>query len=303
MTTDGVLVVDKPSGPTSHDVVAWVRRALGTKRIGHTGTLDPLATGVLALVVGRATRLAQFLLSDSKVYTATIRLGVSTDTYDALGTPVEPARDASPTPARDGEAAVESVLKLFRGRFDQRPPPYSAKKIAGTRAYALARRGRPIAPAPVPVAVNQLELLELADDRLRLSLECSAGFYVRSLAQDIGEALGCGAHLEALRRTRTGAFDLAQAVPMDREGLPTALVDERLVPLSRLLPEWPTATLTSRGRRRAAHGQPIVHSDLADVGVADEPPAGRIRLLDDTGQLVALAEARDGALHPRVVLV
>ncbi|MBU22922.1 MAG: tRNA pseudouridine(55) synthase TruB [Acidobacteria bacterium] len=301
---DGVLVVDKPSGPTSHDVVAWARRALRIKRIGHTGTLDPLATGVLALVVGRATRLAQFLSSDSKAYTATIRLGVSTDTYDALGTPIEPARDASPTPARDVEAAaVESVLTLFRGHFEQRPPQFSAKKIEGTRAYALARQGRPITPALVPVAVGRLELLELADGRLRLALECSAGFYVRSLANDIGEALGCGAHLEALRRTRSGAFDLTLAVPMDREGLPTTLVDERLVPLSRLLPEWPAATLTSRGRQRAVHGQPIGRSDLAEVGVAVEPPADRMRLLDDTGQLVALAEARNGALHPRVVLV
>src|SRR3954453_19276487 len=216
---NGVLVVDKPIGPTSHDVVARVRRILGERRIGHTGTLDPLATGVLPLVIGRATRLARFLSASDKTYEAEVTLGLATDSGDKEGRTVGvPYAGALP-----GPAAVEQALGQFRGSFLQRPPALSAKKIGGVRSYALARQARfaqggPAAagdvsttrePAavvldPVTVTVSRLEILNYGAPTLLLRIVCSAGFYVRSLARDLGEALGTGGHLTALRRTASG---------------------------------------------------------------------------------------------------
>ena len=214
---DGVLVIDKPEGPTSHDIVAQVRRVLRVKRVGHTGTLDPMATGVLPLVIGRATRLTQFFSRDSKTYNATIRLGFSTDTYDALGIPAGSNGDPSLDLSHElGDQVIESVLNNFRGTFDQCPPPFSAKKIGGIRAYTIARRGGPVVTVPVQVTVDQLRLLKAENSRLQVEITCSSGFYVRSLAHDIGQMLGCGAHLQALRRTRSGEFDLAHAIPLER---------------------------------------------------------------------------------------
>ena len=301
---DGVLVVNKPAGPTSHDVVAQVRQSLQIKRVGHTGTLDPMATGVLPLVLGRATRLAQFFSGDSKTYTATIRLGFSTDTYDALGTPISPTASASSRPANElGARAIDLALEAFRGTFDQQPPPFSAKKIAGTRAYTLARRGRPVAPSPVPVTVDRLTLLDVADGRLKIEVPCSAGFYVRSLAHDIGQALSCGAHLEALRRTRSGEFDLTQAVTLDHDVVRASVVDQWIIPLSQLLGDVPAVIVTSQGRLCASHGQLVSRADLTHTDDGTASTAIWVRLIDETGQLVAIAEPRDGALHPRVVLV
>jgi tRNA pseudouridine55 synthase len=310
---DGVLVIDKPEGPTSHDIVAQVRRGLRVKRVGHTGTLDPMATGVLPLVIGRATRLSQFLSKDSKTYTATIRLGFSTDTYDALGTPVNPSRGPSLDLANElGSHVIESALNAFRGRFNQRPPPFSAKKIGGVRAYTIARRGQPVATVPVQVTVDQLTLLKVENSRLQVEVTCSSGFYVRSLAHDIGQKLGCGAHLQALRRTRSGEFDLTQAVTLEHAvqvggeandiANPPPVVDS-ILPLSGLLRALPSAILTSRGRRCASNGQPINQDDLAHIDQAVGIATSRVRLFDETGQLVAVAETREGALHPRVVLV
>ena len=217
---DGLLVIDKPVGPTSHDVVARVRRALRERRIGHTGTLDPLATGVLPLVVGRATRLARFLSGSDKSYEAEVRLGVATDTDDAEGLPVGEAHSAS-WPTRD---VIDRALDSFRGQFAQTPPAFSAKKVAGRRSYTIhrgrTRDGVRSVPGPSPlqsqrVTVTQLTLTECAGDRVRLTVICSAGFYVRALARDLGERLGTGAHLAALRRTRVGDLTLDQAVPLD----------------------------------------------------------------------------------------
>ena len=301
---DGVLVIDKPSGPTSHDVVARVRRAVHVKRMGHTGTLDPLATGVLPLVVGRATRLARFLSAGAKTYAATIRLGVSTDTYDALGATTEGGKQgepAGPCPTVDADV-IEGVLDRFRGTFDQRPPPYSAKKLDGARAYALARQGRPVAPAPVSVTVERLELLAVAAGQVDVRLTASAGFYVRSLAQDLGAALGCGAHLQALRRERSGDFGLDDAWPLDELERQPAAVTQRVIPMARLSMGMPAAILTDAGRQLAAHGHTIAPCDLVHPA-ASAAAAGHVRLLDRDGGLIAVAEPGQDALHPRVVLV
>ena len=311
---DGVLVIDKPEGPTSHDIVALVRRVLRIKRVGHTGTLDPMATGVLPLVIGRATRLTQFLSKDSKTYNASIRLGFSTDTYDALGTPVGSNGDPSLDLSHElGNQVIESALNSFRGTFDQCPPPFSAKKIGGVRAYTIARRGGPVVTVPVQVTVDQLRLLKAENSRLQVEITCSSGFYVRSLAHDIGQMLGCGAHLQALRRTRSGEFDLTHAIPLESavQGSgeaknmvnPAPPIVDRILPLSRLLRTLPSAILTSRGRRCASNGQPINQDGLTHIDEVIGMATSRVRLFDETGQLVAIAEKKEGALHPRVVLV
>jgi tRNA pseudouridine55 synthase len=294
----GALLVDKPSGPTSHDVVAVVRRVLKAPRVGHTGTLDPLATGLLVVLVGAATRLAQFLAADEKEYVADIRLGVSTPTYDAasLADGV-----AGPMPdVRYPIADVEAVLDRFRGPFLQTPPPYSAKKVEGVVAYERARRNQPLALKPVPVTVHDLRVLHPSDigyrlsdigprDFLRLRVAASAGFYVRSLAHDLGQALGCGGHLEALRRTRVGRFRIEDAVTLDQLG------SASVIPPASLLGEMPATTLTADAADRVGHGNPV----RDDRGV--QP--GFCRLLMADGTLLAVAERRhDGLLHPVVVL-
>ncbi|MDE3156183.1 MAG: tRNA pseudouridine(55) synthase TruB [Acidobacteriota bacterium] len=298
---DGVLVIDKPAGPTSHDVVARMRRALGERRIGHTGTLDPAATGVLPLVVGRATRLAQFLTSATKEYRASVRLGWATDTYDATGQPVDPPAPGVP-PVAVTPAQVEAALEGFRGTYDQPPPPFSAKKIGGVRAYELARRQAPVAPAPVPVTVHALELLTCAGDRLELRVVCSAGFYVRTLAHDLGRRLGVGGHLTALRRTRSGAFDETMAVGLEEAERLGPAVAARLTPMDALLPDLPAAVLNASGLRKTDHGSDLGPADL--VRRLAPGVTGRCRLVDEAGGLIALAEVRPGSglLHPSIVL-
>lgn len=293
---NGVLVVDKPAGPTSHDVVAAVRRSIQIRRIGHTGTLDPLATGVLPLVVGRATRLASFLSGVEKEYEARVRFGASTATYDAEGdvTPL-------PLPGTINEHAVTKTLPDFVGTYWQMPPPFSAKKIDGTPAYELARRHKPVALKPVEVTVKHIELRRFANDVADVHLVCSSGFYVRSLAHDLGERLECGAYLEGLRRTRAGNFGLTDAVPLDvivQDG-PSALT--RLIPIDRLLTELPAVVLSEQGVRRASHGNALGRDDVL------RPPAhlgNRLRLVDAAGALLGIAEPVEGGLlHPVVVLV
>ena len=297
---NGVLVIDKPEGPTSHDVVACVRRATGVKRVGHTGTLDPIASGVLALVIGRATRLAQFLTNTEKEYEARIKLGLETDTYDVTGE----TREGTDRRRLESlsRSHVDEALHEFRGSFLQRAPPFSAKKIAGIRAYHLARRGTPVQPTPSPVSVSRLELTDFHEDLLTLRLTCSAGFYVRSLAHDVGERLGTGACLQALRRVRNGEFSLDQAVPLDAIERDSALVLERLLPMSGLLRALPGVILTSDGVRRAARGNTVGREHVLDPAVVS---ATRIRLLDPDGQLIAIAEPtrEPGLLHPAVVVV
>jgi tRNA pseudouridine55 synthase len=311
----GVLVVDKPEGPTSHDVVARVRRALQERRIGHTGTLDPLATGVLPLVVGRATRLAVFLSGDDKEYLADVRLGSSTDTYDVTGTRL-PARGERPAESVTADDLAHA-LETFRGTYDQVPPAFSAKKVGGVAAYKLARRSQDVALAPAPVTVKALTLERFEGGLVRLSVTCSAGFYVRSLAHALGERLGCGAHLERLRRTRAGSFTEADAVPLEVVEDEGPRAAARLVQGDRLLTEFPAVVLNERGLRRASHGNSLSAADLepgqaalAGAGERDSAHAGvpnagcpPYRLLDGGGALVGIAELRaDGLLHPAIVL-
>lgn len=312
---DGLLVVDKPVGPTSHDVVARVRRALREKRIGHTGTLDPLASGVLALVLGRATRLAQFMTSDEKAYDARVRLGIRTDTYDAEGATVgDPFAGTWP----DTET-VTAALASFVGTFAQHPPAFSAKKIAGQRSYALARTRSGAdaampAPAAVPVTLMAAAVTNYADGEVALTLTCSAGFYVRSLAHDLGERLGTGAHLVGLRRTRSGAADLRGAVRLaDLEADP-ARGQAAVVPMAQVLPHLPAFVLSEAGLIRAAHGARLTAADLAAPAAAAaltglEPTGSPVKLLSPAGILVAMARVvgddagAPRALHPSVVLM
>ena len=304
----GVLVVDKPEGPTSHDVVTLARRVLGVSRIGHTGTLDPMATGVLPLVIGRATRLAQFLTASDKSYDATIGFGRTTDTYDSRG------REVSTCAARPTRDHLEAALARFRGEFEQTPPAFSAKSIDGERSYDRARKAARsaearsakadhIRPNAVRVNVRDIALLDFDTDTAQLSMTVSAGFYVRSLAHDLGEALGCGAVLTALRRTRSGEFGLESAVPLaevlqsKREDLVT-----RLIPIASLLTELPAVTL--RGHESLARLKNGVEMRPADLVTALQDGAPVVRVLGADGDLVALARAGKtrGFLHGWVVL-
>ncbi|HJR61977.1 MAG TPA: tRNA pseudouridine(55) synthase TruB [Vicinamibacterales bacterium] len=299
---DGVLVIDKPAGPTSHDVVARARRALGETRIGHTGTLDPLATGVLPLVIGKATRLASLLSSTDKAYDAGIRLGASTDTYDAAGTVSAggPAGDFTKIQALQ----VEEVLSAFRGRIEQMPPPYSAKKVGGVPAYKLARKQKPTALAAAPVTVHELILVGMEAGLVRLRLVASAGFYVRSLAHDLGVRLGCGAHLETLRRTRAGRFGLDVAVALEDLDRTPRLAEASLIPLGALVPDIPAVRVNDRGATRVSHGNSLGPEDLADAGPGRLPEGARVRVVDGAGRLLAIADAGpDALLRPSVVLV
>jgi tRNA pseudouridine55 synthase len=307
---DGVLLLDKPSGPTSHDIVARVRRVTGERRIGHTGTLDPLASGLLVLVLGRATRLARFLSVDDKSYDAQIRLGIATDTYDALGAPTR--AHAGPMPARE---EIERALDAFRGTFLQQPPAYSAKKIGGQRSYRLARATRrtvpalpadpahPALPAPASVTAHAIEMTGCDGDVVTLRVDCSSGFYVRSLAHDLGQRLGTGAHLTALRRTRVGGFALASALTLEHlERTPSAAAGA-LIPLPEMLVELASVTLTPEGVVRAVHGGDVGAGDMESQSPNAESRL-LVRLLDQAGDLVALAApvGHTALLHPFVVL-
>ena len=297
---DGVLVIDKPSGPTSHDVVARVRRAVKTKRIGHTGTLDPLATGVLPLVIGRATRLASLLSSERKAYEASVRLGCATESFDASERIA--AGLAPPPPPDVTSGQVEVALEAFRGTFLQAPPAYSAKKIGGVAAHRLARRDKPVQPASVSVTVHELTFLGISEGLVHLQVTASAGFYVRSLAHELGARLGCGAHLEALRRTAAGEFSIGDAVALEALERDPAAAEARLIPMERMLPGLPWVRLTERGATKAAHGNAVGPADFAERGEA--AASGKVRLLDGAGRLLGIANASpDGLLRPSVVLV
>lgn len=294
-SSDGVIVVDKPSGPTSHDVVAAARRLLGTPRVGHTGTLDPLATGVLGLVVGRATRLARFMATGQKTYEADITLGVATDTYDVDGAVV--SRWEGVLPARGD---VEASLEQFRGSFGQVPPRYSAKKVRGVAAHRLARREQPVTLAPARVEVHAIRLVDYQAAVARVEVTASAGFYVRSLAHDLGVALGCGAHLSRLRRTRSGEFVIDEAVDLEQLATdPLGFVR----PIDTLLGWARGGRLTPGAADRARHGGTVDQGDVVEwLEGASEGP---FRLLDPGGRLIGVVERADRPwpLHPDVVVV
>jgi tRNA pseudouridine55 synthase len=326
---DGLLVIDKPVGPTSHDVVARVRKVVGERRIGHTGTLDPLASGVLPLVVGRATRLARFLSAAEKSYEAVLRLGIETDSYDGTGRPVG-APHTGPHPSRE---AIEGALETFRGSFLQQPPAFSAKKIDGRRSYRLARSRARHAdlpadpalpadpdlpadrglPAPVRVTAHAIELVSICGQRVTVRLDCSAGFYVRSLAHDLGRRLGTGAHLAELRRTRSGDVTLKEAIELEAAERDPGAAAAHVIPLRGLLPGLPAVVLTQSGVRHAVQGRDLGPADAvaqdSDGGgfnpVSDLVSVPLFRLFDPEGELVGLAgRARTpGLLHPSVILM
>jgi tRNA pseudouridine55 synthase len=302
---DGVLVVDKPAGPTSHDVVAVARRITRVRKVGHTGTLDPLASGVLPLVLGKATRLAQFLSAADKEYEAEIELGTSTTTFDRAGEPTgeQHARKVSEL----SWPMIEEAVAEFRGSQLQQPPSFSAKKVDGERAYDLARNNERVALEPAAVTATVLDVIEWRGSRLRLHMVCSAGFYVRSLADALGERLGTGAHLAGLVRTRSGDFSIESAVSLsDLDRRPDEAA-KRIIPLARLLPALPAITLTVEGASLAARGGFIGPRHLTSD--QNLPQTGRVKLLHPDGHLVAIAQpyspvAGDASrlLHPGVVL-
>jgi tRNA pseudouridine55 synthase len=294
---DGVLLIDKPSGPTSHDVVARLRRTTGERAIGHTGTLDPRATGLLPLVLGRATRLASLLTGGDKTYDAVIRLGFATDTDDADGKPTGAVSERFPD-----DEAIAQVLATFSGTFEQMPPTHSAKKVGGRKAYDLARRDQAVALRAVEVTVRALELTGRDPEALRVRVTATAGFYVRALARDVGAALGCGGHLTTLRRTASGSFAVEDAIPLDEAERLGPEVGARMISPAAALPHLPAVTLGLAGLKRVLHGNPVGPESLENQWIPSAGAAGPVRLLGPDGRLVALAHARGGALHPVVVL-
>ncbi len=297
----GLLLVDKPEAMTSHDVVDAVRRLLGTRRVGHTGTLDPAATGLLVLCVGRAGRLQSFLTSSDKSYEGTMKFGVETDTYDREGTPVGmPHPD--PRPEAD---ALRAACGRFVGEFEQAPPPFSAKKVGGKKFYELARRGEAVPHLPKKVRVTRFAALEVAGDTARFHVDCSSGTYIRSLAHDVGRELGLGAHLSSLRRTRVGPFSLENArtlhaldelSPADRTSVPS------WIPLSAIPLPFPAVTLLPGEAQKVRRGHAVPVRVPAEANGAPW-----IRLLC-AGDLVALGHLEPlgrGALalaRPKIVL-
>ena len=286
MEISGILVVDKPVGPTSFDVVRQVRYALKADKAGHTGTLDPLATGVLPVCLGEATKIAQFITERDKAYDAVVKLGQETDTLDAAGKITQ----TLPVPALDA-GLLESVLAKFRGPLLQTPPMYSAVKVGGKRLYELARAGEEIERAARPVTVLQLQLVDFTADELTLHVECTKGFFVRTLALDVGRALGCGAHLKALRRTRSGVFTLARAVPLATL-VATGAQPNQLVSIEEALVELPELRLTAPEADKARHGG-LVES---------QPDRGPVRVCGPDGELLAIADVLHGKLKYRRVL-
>jgi tRNA pseudouridine55 synthase len=275
----GVLVVDKPIGLTSHDVVQIIRRGTGIRRAGHTGTLDPRASGVLVVLIGPAVRLSEYVSASDKRYQATVHLGSSTDTYDADGvmTTAEVSVDEIT------EEQFTEVLEQFVGEIEQVPPPYSAVKVKGKKAYEMAREGEEVELSPRKINVYSLEVLEWAPPEVVIDVYCSSGTYVRSLANDLGNELGCGAHLVGLRRTKSGRFTLRDAVPMRRlqEAFDSGDWYRHLIPAAEALADWPMVELNADDVDLVRHG----HRVSGDPGAT-----GWARGISEQGDLVALLE-------------
>lgn len=299
----GVLIIDKPSGLTSHDVVARVRRILGIRQIGHFGTLDPFATGVLPLSVGKATRFAQFYLKSRKAYEGTLRLGFSTDTYDGTGKPTSEELAVSVE-----QETLEKLFREFTGRLMQTPPPYSAKRIGGMRAYQLARQNKPVPLEPVEVEVYAMELLSFDGNGASFAVECSGGTYVRSIAHDIGQRLGCGAHLDGLRRTAVAEFTLDRSVTL--EALEEAVRDQRvegcIVPLEELLPNCPELIVRGREEKSVRHGHKfaLAQPERFGRGTGRLQTVSLLKIMNPDRRLIAVARHVSGSIyHPDLVLV
>lgn len=317
---DGVLIIDKPAGITSHDVVAKVRHLLHERRVGHTGTLDPFATGVLGILVGRATRLAQFLSGVEKEYEAVIRLGYATDTGDLTGKRIENVTNevVQPPGAPVGtEAAlpwskhqIESALDSLRGEIEQVPPMYSAKKQGGRKLYELARRGEEVKRQPVRICIYRFEAIKPAGELLKENLDgtfdfevrvvCSSGTYVRTLAEDFGKRLGVGAHLAELRRTRVGDLPIQQARTLEQLKVHVAeeALGQILLPPDSALARLPFVDLGNDDVSKVRNGLSVKVSQSA------WSDGERVRVRDEVGHLIAVArfESADASLHPRVVI-
>jgi tRNA pseudouridine55 synthase len=302
---DGLIVIDKPCGPTSHDVVQRVRRDLGLRRVGHGGTLDPDATGVLLVAAGQATRFFPFLSKEDKVYEGRIRLGFATDTYDASGRPL-----AAPCPVLPDRGTVLAAMAAFVGEILQTPPRYSAKKIGGRPVYRRARADEMFELEPVRVSIGRFVLRDYAPPDISFEAACSAGTYIRSLAHDLGQRLGCGAHLASLRRTSVGAYGLDQAVTLDafEEAAARGEAERFIRPLDSLLPWAPGVVVRPEGQARVRNGRPLGPGHLAiPMPDRDALPGDRrgglVRLLTPEGKLLGLARpSADGTLHPFLVI-
>ena len=287
----GVLVVDKPIGMTSHDVVQIIRKGTGIRRAGHTGTLDPRASGVLVVLIGPAVRLSEYVSASDKRYQATIRLGSTTNTYDAEGTVI------SSSPVDDlTEESFDEILQQYVGKIQQTPPPYSAVKVKGRKAYELARKGEEVKLEPRTINVYSLEVLEWAPPEAVIDVYCSSGTYVRSLANDLGESLGTGAHLIGLRRTKSGRFTLRDAVPLRRlqESFDAGNWYQYLIPAAEALSEWTMIELNADEVELVRHGHRIP---------SETEESGMVRGVSEQGDLVALLELDEETMEwqPRKV--
>lgn len=294
---DGILNINKATGMTSHDVVASIRRLLKQKRVGHAGTLDPAASGVLPICIGKGTRVAEYLSDSGKAYRAEIVFGVETDTYDSEGAVVRTASAADLT-----RAQIEQVLQRFTGQQMQAPPRYSAIKQQGQPAYKLARAGEDITLEPRPITIYRLEVIDWLAPRLTLAVECSKGTYIRSLAHDIGEQLGCGAYLAALVRTRSGPFSLAESITLEQ--LAGAIAGDNgqrvarfLYPLDFALQQYPALRLDAATVEQVLHGNAFACAEHTHAGLA--------RVYDSTGRLLAIAswDGQRDLWQPRKVLL
>jgi tRNA pseudouridine55 synthase len=288
---NGILPVDKPEGPTSHDVVARARRALQLRRIGHTGTLDPFASGLLLLCLGTSTRLAEYLTALPKSYRAVLQLGRATDTDDGTG---RVTTESDAWRALTEEQLREALARQV-GEIEQLPPLYSAKKVDGERMYASARRGEAVERTPSRVTVHAIELLRFDPPHAEFTVDCSSGTYIRAIARDAGEALGVGAHLVSLRRTRIGDFDVERAVTL--EGLDDAArVSSALLTPASALSHLPAVTVDADGMRALGHGGAVPAPDSAAAG-------GPIALFSPAGELAAIGERVGDLLRPRKVFL
>ncbi len=298
---DGLLCVDKPAGCTSHDVVARLRRILGQPRAGHTGTLDPDATGVLLVTLGKATRLFPWLSKQDKTYRGVIRLGFSTDTYDASGRPT-----SEPSPVLPGEDEVRRAMASFVGEIRQTPPAYSAKKVGGRASHRLARAGRDVALEPAAVRVDAFDLLAYRPPDVEFEVRCASGTYVRSLAHDLGRALGCGAHLLSLARTAVGPFRAERCHTLEAiaEARAAGTLDRWLVRPEELLADHPAVYVDEDGARLVRHGSPLLPAHIVRTEGAPPPGEGAVfRILDPSGALIALGriDRRLGRIAPFAV--